>query len=136
MKDEKSLSLQGQLSLSFFIIVKYLAIQLSNISRSKLFYRYDPILGLLASNWEINNIEHHQHTRLRLSSGHDSDTNCKDLGIIQKIILLGRVAQILIYSRLPLCLADVGLFVRPKSQHNVLPLGCYCVYLCVFLEVH
>ena len=36
----------------------------------------------------------------------------------QKTSLLGRVAQILIYPRPSLRLADVGLFVRPKSQQS------------------
>ena len=36
----------------------------------------------------------------------------------QKTSLLGGVAQILIYSRPSPRLADVGLFVRPKSQQD------------------
>jgi len=35
----------------------------------------------------------------------------------KKTSLLGGVAQILIFPRPSPCLADVGLFVRPKSQH-------------------
>ena len=34
----------------------------------------------------------------------------------QKTSLLSEVTQIIIYSRPSPCLADVGLFVRPKSQ--------------------
>ena len=36
----------------------------------------------------------------------------------QKTSLLGGVAQILIFPRPSPRLADVGLFVRPKSQHQ------------------
>ena len=36
----------------------------------------------------------------------------------QKTSLLGGVVQILIYLRPSPCLADVGLFVRPKNPNN------------------
>ena len=50
----------------------------------------------------------------------------------QKTSLLGRVAQILINPRPSPCLADVGLFVQPKSQQQVLNDDIFRVISCKF----
>ena len=57
--------------------------------------------------------------------GRHSYVLCEGFGApSQKPSFLGGVAQILIYLRPSPCLVDVGLFVRPKSQH--------CKLLCFF----
>ena len=81
-------------------------------------------------HWGIYIVEHHPHTRL--SSGHGFDTNWRTWAPSQKTSLLGGVAQIFIYPRSSLRLADVGLFVRPISQQR----RCVClVYIVWSMEL-